>query len=569
MAKIKIKIPAQSLKVEIPEQEIEMELAVEVPIIDPIEPPVIEPEPIEPPTQDFTEEFYNLVKKGGLIELEPKQYFVSEIRQTEINKDTIIYSKSKAQIVFGKPYTEQAGSLFNVLSGLLAIDNVDFCIQPQERKIVSYSPKLAISTADSKNWKIVIRNCDTTLFGENGGMGIGPIYGLEGGNYIALINYKHRGPFLMDAKNSAENGLMYVVNQNVDADFSNEQDWNPAYYLNQVRFTKDFSGFDETIQDNYYYGYCAELKENGPDFSKFMMSLYTRGWDNRFFILNIDRFIFLLPPSKFLKQMVDTVEGNKTEWNIQEDSTQTVSNDFLKALIPMIPRVGQKYNVVNHYDLDGDKKTKISQNSIRSFGNKNFGDKTTMLELQVGDQFKIGDEEYTVIQKQKPNWWLMVNEFGATDHLDGLKNQVSQYPFHELILDKILPDGLIHDIEVTKSTSEYLLDGEYRECYLSYKSKQGWVLDGSEKFGDEVFLKSDPYGHLSYNHSTISLWAQNVQHNGYYRQSDPSNETAVVETWNIENMKGMIGQWNPPMEPTIGEPMPKEIQEVIDYLDSL
>jgi hypothetical protein len=60
----------------------------------------------------------------------------------------------------------------------------------------------------------------------------------------------------------------------------------------------------------------------------------------------------------------------------------------------------------------------------------------------------------------------------------------------------------------------------------------------------------------------ISLWAENVQHKGYYRQS--SNGKGKTLGYNMINCEGFYDEFNPPVDVTTEKPMPERIAELLD-----
>ena len=56
-------------------------------------------------------------------------------------------------------------------------------------------------------------------------------------------------------------------------------------------------------------------------------------------------------------------------------------------------------------------------------------------------------------------------------------------------------------------------------------------------------LNSRGIGHLSYNHSDISMDARNVDHFGFYRGSERGNGKSLI--WNLDNCQGFedSGVW--------------------------
>ena len=179
------------------------------------------------------------------------------------------------------------------------------------------------------------------------------------------------------------------------------------------------------------------------------------------------------------------------------------------------------------------------------------------VELQPNDVIEIEGNEYTIIHKERGNNYAIEHEFRD------VTGRPSQYVFSLLTLDRDLPDHVKDTFlaKVVKSSAEYLLDGEFHDAYIAYKGNSQIDLKPNTKFGDSQVLHSAGFGHLSYNHSMISLWAENVQHNGFYRQS--GNGKGKTLGYNMKNCKGFENEFNPPVEVTTNVPMPNRIKDLM------
>jgi hypothetical protein len=333
-------------------QAIILEAINDTPIPVPV-PPTPEPPTPEPPTPDwidFTEEYYKLINEGvEEIYLEAgKTYHVSVIKQTLLlNRKIKIYSgEERATLVFGVEnyspiiHGQQDGLLFLLHdNGQLVIENVNIC-QPKQLKTVMYwNPRIFAGSAwKDLIWTVAIKNCDTTAIGENGGFGLGFMYGSPEQNHVALINFKHYGTGLMDAKNSYEDSILYVTMRDIKTN-AQEEAQNKLSAIN--------------------FEHNGSLKDGVLDFDGDVYSLtsgYNYTWrDNDAYLVLWDRFTFF-------------IDGYK------EDSTPS-NNKF-------------------RFRKQAEGKCKfhvMDSNSIYS----------NELEIHAGDKFDYKGSEYTVVSKDR------------------------------------------------------------------------------------------------------------------------------------------------------------------------
>lgn len=509
---------------------------------------------------EFTDEFYNLIKQDSEIILESgKTYRVNTLQNTEVDRKLHFKTNGdeRANILIGVekylPETsqKQSGSLFKLKDGAEFLsENINWCLPPQHPKAERYVPNLFGSDRDpNATWTAIIKDCDTTALGNNGGMGVGVLYGSIGENHVALINYKHHGHLLMDLKNSDPECVIALTMDNVQT-HHNQDTFNPNFIPCQIRFSDDFSGFN---LDGDYGTHCAEVKEQDT-FYVLSNQFYNRGWNNRLNMIHIDRFTFWLPSSRFLQAMVDPILNNRTDWDINDRYTQT--NIGSKVIVNQIPVENKKYRLSREYWIKDLETPDISKNKIRSFGNWNLTNPDSFpIEFQVGDIIEINELQYKVIHKERGNNWHIEHEYRQTS------GKPSQYIFSSLTLDKDLPNDLPLSFEakVIKSSAKYLIDGKYRDAFMVYKGNSSIDITENEKFGDKQILHSSGFGHLAYNHKEISLWARDVNFDGFYRQSSGKGKTLY---YNIIN-SNFRGEFNPPIEVKNDLEMPERIKKLL------
>jgi hypothetical protein len=240
-------------------------------------------------SEDFTDEFYRLVNDPSVsdIYLEEKKHFIRWIKNTRISRHLKIHSGPKrANLVFGleNNSTGQEGVLFTMVNGgQLVTDNVNFCQPKQKKNTNTFLPQLLKSAQDpSAKWTAIIRNCDTTANGRNGGFGIGFVYGGLFENHIALINFKHVGQGLIDAKNPYQNSVLYLTMKEVEADFSNNTEFSDYKLLVKGKVTPQNFQITSDHEMDFFYNHFFVTDKN----------------DNYATILHVGRFTFMIDDSE-------------------------------------------------------------------------------------------------------------------------------------------------------------------------------------------------------------------------------------------------------------------------------
>lgn len=237
--------------------------------------------------ENFTQEFYDQVRNPDVREINiPEGTFrIDTIQSVNIERSLKIKSPSnRSNILIGKEFYDpstksESEFLFFLKRGDLLIENVNFCQPQQIRSTQPWMPNLFRSEENDKaKWTAVVKNCDTTFFGRNGGMGLGRFYGSIEENHIAAINMKHVGVGYMEAKNPWKDCVLYVTLDNVKTDAIDQTEWGSGNFL-----TKG------VISDNL-------LTLTGSTSFKSLYNVFfleDKG-SNRAFIAHIGRFTFLI-----------------------------------------------------------------------------------------------------------------------------------------------------------------------------------------------------------------------------------------------------------------------------------
>jgi hypothetical protein len=78
---------------------------------------------------------------------------------------------------------------------------------------------------------------------------------------------------------------------------------------------------------------------------------------------------------------------------------------------------------------------------------------------------------------------------------------------------------------------------------LIYKANAGFRTTSQTKYRDQDLLTSRGIGHMSYNHSDISMDARNAKHRGFYRGSERGGGFSLL--FNLDNCEGFesSGEW--------------------------
>lgn len=293
MAKIKINIPAQSFEIEADFQPV---IEVEIPKPEPLPLPEEKPEEpinvklpvIEVGIHNITNEWNEMVDSGkSELVFNGDTYEVKQIKRQNINR-IITLTGNDTTIIFGKEnYNKwsdpaQDGQLFMLGDGAdFYCSGINFVQPKQIKNVEPWMPTLFASVQNpDARWKAVVKDCDTTKIGRNGGFGLGTIYGSNKGNLIAAINYKNLGNGFIEGKASiGENqGILKVYLKDVVTDGSNEEEFGSnclkvtGYIKNNVfTITSDHS-------TQFLYNHFFNVEKG----------------DNYSHILHIGRFTFMI-----------------------------------------------------------------------------------------------------------------------------------------------------------------------------------------------------------------------------------------------------------------------------------
>lgn len=400
---------------------------------------------------------------------------------------------------------------------------------------------------------------------------------------VYIKNFEHEGAFFSDFKANMGGGLLLKA-EDVSTEFLDESKYSPTSVKMKGRFTTDYSGIP--INDKSFYP--SHLLEITSNHSWYQTSddASTRGWNNSQELVHIDRFVFWLPSGNYFKFLYEKWfnKGIKTDWYVESNNYNFFTGK--KSMMHYIPKVGQKYWIGRKYNQEGRIIKENIPNQVKGMVNwaavqgvdwdqvTNIPENASPIQLQPSDRFKIvgSDEVYTVLQTEREVHPLFIGEvkpFGGHDSV------VSYFPVYTI--DKDLPTNLpvSFEIEMIQSSAEYLLDGEEFDFYSVYKSNKFLVNHTKDTtFGEENILESNPYGHVSYNHSQVSIWAKNWNHRGYYRQSEnnysnfpshqiPEGKTEALRRFaNIStfiNCQGFNGEFNPASNYIIREKIYKSL----------
>lgn len=499
----------------------------------------------------------------------------------------------------GKPMYKNTGHLFEIGVSDKNFISKNICYLPPHRRVPEAQPTgmriFGGSTGnigEQKRTLAIIGNTaldEMRSIGENvtdeifSGISLGVIY--SGGTYtgdgskitddvddyltVYIKDFEHEGPNFCDLKANTGGGLLLVA-EDIYTNFLDEEKYSPTAFKGKGKFTTDYTGIPITDKTSY----PSHLLEITSDNSFYQSANLngTRGWGNASNIIHIDRFVFWQPTGNYWKYLYETWfnKGIKNKWIAEENGCNFFTGK--KIMMHSIPQKGNTYTIGRKYNQEGNQIKDYVSNKIKGMVNwaavqgvgfnevKNIPANAQNIQFQPGDKFKIlgSNEVYTVQKTEREIYPLFEKEvlvFGGHDSI------VSYFPVYTL--DKNLPEsaGITFEIQMIESSAEYLLNGEEFEFYSSYKANRNLTNHTADtKFGDANILQSNPFGHVSYNHDQVNIWAKNWKHNGFFRQSVnnyndypvfkiPEGETSALRRWakihTYINCTGFGGQFDP------------------------
>lgn len=453
------------------------------------------------PEIDITDLWYDTFKKGyGEILLDSgKIYSISTVKRQKIHgKVRVSTNGEPAGLWIGKENyilfvdSGEDNVLFLLDDGAeVLIENVNPSMRAQSSDVQQrYSIDWFLSVQNpNANWVAILKDCDTTRLGKNGGFGSGILYGGIKENYIAFINYRHAGPMLMELKNPYPNGVLYAVLDNVKTDYSDPSDWVKRVHLTTGRIShlgqilSLTGGKNASVLFNYFFNI-----DKGA---------------NRTSLCHIGRFTFI----------IDTIDA---------------VIDLKKIQLRPSPKKGDQVYIKDR----------------RFF----FSGK----EPHAGDNLVINGVRYTIAEKLKTEWNEWTNEWGNGPH-----PQTARSPQCFMKETVNLSDG---DYTLDEYSSSFDLFDTEQDIYLIFKDDMNFRTTLDTKFGDVDILLTRGGFHIVYNHDSVSMWARNVELQGYYRESTEGSGKCLG--FNMVNCKGFENEFRP-KEITTDKPMPERISRVL------
>lgn len=468
-------------------------------------PELEKPEKPHPPNKkviDITNLWYNVFKSGGgeMILESGKTYSISSVKRQKINGKLKITSSGKepANLWVGKEnytlYVDEGEDtvLFDLQNGAeVLIENINISQRPQRRDVQQMYLVDWFTSQQNENarWTAILKDIDTTKLGKNGGFGTGVVYGGINENHLALINYKHAGPSLLQIKNPYKNGIICLTMKDVFTDYEDNSLWAKRQHLTKGIINRSDNTLDLVADTDAscLYNHFFNVDKGA----------------NRSTICNIGRFTF----------MIDTIDA--------------VINSRKIQLRPS-PKAGEKVFI----------------KSGRAF----FKGK----EPHVNDIFIILGKSYTINEKLKTENNEWTNDFGNGD-----SPETSFSPQCKTVEELPLEDGFY---EIESYQSSFNLYDKEEPIYLVYKDDFNFKTKSDTKFGDHHVISARGATHIAYNHRDITIWADNVHLQGYYRESTKGE--GISTGYNIVNSTGFDDEFSE-KEITSKNPMPEKIRSLI------
>ena len=149
-------------------------------------------------------------------------------------------------------------------------------------------------------------------------------------------------------------------------------------------------------------------------------------------------------------------------------------------------------------------------------------------ELQVGDVISIAGTQYTIQVKDRASF---INGFPS-------------FKWVEYALSSQPPQSVGPvNVTIISSIGESLLGAPARSGYMIFKDNRNWQTNLISQPSLFYMLASNPFGVLSYNNKEITAYWENVNHNGFYRQT--SSGVGSSNGYTLKNCTGFGDEFNP------------------------
>lgn len=241
-----------------------------------------------------------------------------------------------------------------------------------------------------------------------------------------------------------------------------------------------------------------------------------------------------------------------------DDDTNSIRNYFFSdetvgnyAYIIHMGRYTFMIKPSNVVDLKNIKLYPVAKGDIKI---RVFGGKVYPLgkEGHAGDTFVHEGKTYITVEKTRdfyPRWTNADNAAGMDDII-----HIPNFSINQPMVDGY------YDVHWTSSFDQE--DVEQKAWMLYKESSYGFRSYVNTPFEHWEIMQGGAMGHTMYNHRRISLWAKDVQMDGFYRQTDPGGKSLG---YNMVNCTGFGGQFNPADIPvTTDKPMPDRIKNLIN-----
>lgn len=445
--------------------------------------PDITPEPLPVPDsgmKDITADWYAKINNPEVdyIEVDGLCKVDTIIHKLIENRVLHIKGKNNASILFGIPYfdlygtVKQSGFLFLLgNNAVVIIEDVNICLAPQTIGINSYLPTIFASVPNHEfQWKAMVKNCDTTALGRNGGMGLGLLYGSRVGNEIAAVNFKHIGNGFIEAKaniGGSTDGILKIYLDNVFTDGTVTEVMN-TYKVKVAGIFVDglFTITSENTTKQIYNHFFNS--DNGDNFAH---------------ILHVGRFTFMLD---------DNCDINTRQFRLRKNA---------KGAIRIVARKIWNQNLLKY-------QTKIY---------------TVGYESHAGDEFTLNGQTYFCLEKGRDENDIWTNNFKVSE------SKISYHPY--LLVDAVIESG---EYDVLWASSFDLYNLDLPTWMLHKDSRFGFRSYLNTPFEYWEIMQGDGISHNMYNHRNITLWARNVVQKGFYRQTDKGGKCLGYTMINCE-----------------------------------